>query len=192
MTYHTDDIDEKILDAIGTVFRIELQQQPALRADPLALRTLKESPLQDDPTLTAAYVTYSNYKGDTGESICSITHGQEAGWYGSNEIGGPIRYLYKYACVFGTPEVTTRNQARADAACIMNRITVTLIKYANLSNVLSPGELMSEDESKRLEGQNPLLVTNAGYSIFGGENTFYGKGKVFFQYPVSWYVTMNF
>jgi hypothetical protein len=192
MAYHTDDIDEKILDAINAIFRMELQQEPAQRADSLALRTLGETPLQDDPTLTAPYLTYSNYKGDTGESICSITHGQEAGWYGSLEIGGPIRYLYRYTCVFGTPEVTQRHQARADAACLMNRITATLIKYASLSNVLSPGELMSEDETKRLEGQNPLLVTNAGYSIFGGENTFFGKGKVMWQYPVSWYLTMLF
>lgn len=190
--YHIDDLDEKILDAIGQIFAINLQQQPVISGDPLALQTIKQAPLQDDPTLTAPYVTYNNDQDSKGQSIRLISHKEEERIYGSSEIGGPIRYLYCYGCQFGTPERQTREQARADGAALMNRIVKTLVSYANLSNVLSPGMLTSEDGSKYIEGQNGRLVTGAGYSIFGGESTFFGKGKVYWVYPVSWDVPVLF
>jgi hypothetical protein len=186
MSYYRDDIDEKILDCLNQIFAIDLQQQPALTNDPLTLLTLKQAPLQDDPTLMAPYVVYNNNLDDQGQCIRLVKHGDEENIYGSAEIGGPIRYLYCYGCLFGTPEKQTRDQARADGAALMNRIIKTLIANANLSNILSPGLLTSDDQSKFIEGQNNRLVTGAGYSIFGGESTFYGRGKVYWQYPVSW------
>jgi len=192
MPYHLGDIDEKILDAIGRVFDIELVQQPSLSGDPLALQALKQAPLQDDPTLSAPYVVYNNDLDGKDQSIRLVKRGEEEAEYGMAEIGGPIRYLYCYACRFGTPEVSTREEARADGAALKDRIIVALIKHANLSNVLSPGILSSEDETKRIEDQNNRLVTGAGYSIFGGENTFFGKGRVYFRYPVAWDINISF
>jgi hypothetical protein len=192
MSYHLDDIDEKILDAIGAIFEINLQQQQLIVGDPLALITLLQAPLQDDPTLTAPYVVYSNDQDSKGQSIRLPKHGHEQAEYGSAEIGGPIRYLYCYTCQFGTPERQTRAQARSDAACLMNRIVKTIITYAMLSNVLSPGNLTSEDGTKYIEGQNNRLVSGAGYSIFGGEATFFGKGRVCWLYPISWDIDMIF
>lgn len=185
------DIDELILSAIQEIFQIELISTPSQSNDPLALRTLKEAPLQDDPTLTAPFVVYSNDKGREGESMRLVAYGHEAAEYGEIEIGGPIRYLYRYSALFGTPLQTTRNAARTDGATLMTRIAAALIKYADLSNILAPGMLTSGDRSRCVEGQNNRLVTCAGYDIFGGETTFYGKGKVSWQYPISWYLPLS-
>lgn len=186
MTYYVQDIDEKILAAIGQIFQMELIDGPSQVADPLALRRLTQSDLQDDPTTSAPFVAYRDADGNIGKSICLISHGQEAKEYGEAEIGGPIRYLYYYCCDFGTPLAATREKARADGATLMNRIIATLIRWADLANILAPGGLMSDDGTKLIEGQNNRLVTSAGYSIFGGESTFYGKGMVHWRYPVSW------
>ncbi len=192
MSYHVNDIDEKILDAIYQIFFVNLQQQPGLSNDPLALQVLRQAPLQDDPTLTAPYVVYNNDIDPKGQSIRLLTRGEEEEEYGAPEIGGPLRYLYGYGCQFGTPERQTREQARADGAALMSRITSTLIHYADLSDVLSPGMLTSDDGTKWIEGQNFRLVRGAGYSIFGGDTTFYGKGRAFWVYPVAWSAPIHF
>lgn len=186
MASYPQDIDEKILSAIGIIFQRELQTNVS---DALALKTLKQAPLQDDPTLVAPFVCYSNEGGTEGQSMRLVAHGHETAEYGDIEIGGPIRYLYCYSCSFGTPLATTREQVRADAATLMTRIVRALIKYSDLSGVLVEGQDMaSDDYGQRIEGQNIRLVTNAGYDLFGGETTFYGKGKVCWRYPVSWYL----
>ena len=183
--HSTCDIDESILAALQVIFAYEMQAQVA--GDPLALQTLKQAPLQDDPTTVAPFVVYSPLLSED-ESIRLVTH-KEMATYGSVEIGGPIVYLHLFEASFGTPQATTREQARSDGAILMSRIVQTLIKYADLSGVLAGGHLLqSADQSKVIEGNNNRLVTKAGFVIYGGEQTFFTKGQVFWQYPVSWYV----
>ena len=187
-TFATNDIDEQILAALNQIFHYELQEQ--VLGDPLALRTLKQSDLQDDPTLTAPYLTYKPY-GSELEGMRLMDHHEEK-IYGCAEIGGPVRYLYTYECTYGTPQTSTRELARAAIAGLQGRIVQCLIKYMDLAGVLAPGALESADQTQVLEGQNTRLVTKAGYRIYGGEQTFYGKGKINWVYPVSWNVQSRF
>lgn len=182
------DIDDQIMAALQQIFAYELQQQVV--GDSLALKTLKPDPLQDDPTLSAPYVIFKPFGGE-GEGVRLLKH-EEEHLYGGTEIGGPIRYLHLYECEYGTPQAATRQQARSDAAGLQARIVTALIKYMDLSGVLAPGELQSADQSQRIEGQNYHMVTHAGYRIYGGEQTFFGKGRVFWQYPVCWYIHARF
>lgn len=177
------DIDEQILAALQLLFQVALINSYV--GDRLQLNTLKQSPLQDDPTIVAPYVTYGpNNSEDT--SIRLPTH-EEQKMYGGAEIGGPIKYLHFYQIQFGTPQATSREQVRQDGAILMTRIVQTLASYNDLSGILAPGQMLtSSDDSKYIEGSNPLLVTKAGYHEYGGEQTFYSKGLVLFQYPVSW------
>jgi hypothetical protein len=193
MATYPEDIDENILAALQILFQVKLQSEPAQAGDKLALRTLKQSPLQDDPTLKAPFVVYTNDsgKGKDGYSLQLITKHIEAAEYGSVEIGGPVRYLYCYCASFGTPQVSTRDQARADGSVMMTRIMGTLIQYCNLNNIIRPGMLTSDDGTKQIEGQNERLVTAAEYEIYGGESTFFSKGIVNFRYPVAWYMPIQ-
>jgi len=184
MAIYPDDIDENILAALGQIFQLELQTNVS---DALSLRTLRQAPLQDDPTLTAPFLVYSNALDGKEQCIRLITKSEEAE-YGMAEIGGPIRFLYCYSCSFGTPQETTRDRARIDSSTLMTRIMHTLIHHQDLSGILASGQQMTSDNGVlRIEGQNNRLITSAGYDIFGGENTFFGKGSIYWHYPVSWF-----
>lgn len=175
------DIDERILQALGMVFRYELQEKPIAQSDSLALRTLKQLDLQDDPTLAAPYLAY----GPDLEKEIRLLSATEEREFGCVEIGGPIRYLHHYRAKFGTPQTTTRESARAQIYTLGKRIRNTLIYYMDLSGVLGEGLLTSEDQSEYIEGQNNRLVTMLHCRIFGGETTFYGAGEIHWHYPVS-------
>ena len=184
MTLATD-IDEQILAALQVIFALEMQVK--VGGDALALQTLKQDPLQDDPTVVAPFVVYSPALSEE-ETIRLVTH-KEMEIYGGVEIGGPLVYMHLFEASFGTPQAATREQARRDGATLMSRIVQTLITYSDLSGVLARGQLLrSADQSKVIELALNRLVTKAGFVIYGGEQTFYTKGKVSWQYPVSWYV----
>jgi hypothetical protein len=176
-------IDVNILSALQVLFQRELITN--LVGDPGALRTLKQMDLQDDPTLTAPYLTYAPEKE---KSITLISGGEQEKLYGSAEIGGPIRYLHHYRATFGTPQQPTRDTARAMITTLGKRIRNAIILGSDLSNLLTSGQLQSADESEYIEGQNYLLVPTLIYDIFGGESTFYGKGEIHWVYPVSYQV----
>jgi hypothetical protein len=178
-------IDERILTALQTIFTLELQEKA--RGDPLALNVLKQADLQDDPTTSAPYLIYKPYGGiDDGMRLIA---GDETHEYGCAEIGGPIRYLYLYEAKFGAPLASTREEARGNTASLMSRIISCLIHYMDLSGVLGEGMLQSSDGKQYIEGNNNRLVRKAGFRIYGGEQTFYGEGKVYWQYPVSWLIS---
>lgn len=183
MALMTSDIDGVILSALAQVFAYELQQRVA--GDSLALKTLKQADLQDDPTLTAPYLVFSD---DPDEGQRPIREGGEMDrMYGGVEIGGPVRFLHYFICKFGTPLATTREQCRSDVATLQARIEDTLEQYFDLSGVLAPGLLQSSDTTIRIEGANPLLIDKMTKRIYGGEQTFYGEGTISWHYPISRY-----
>ncbi len=183
----SSDIDEQILSALAQVFTTELITNVA--GDPLALKTLKQFDLQDDPTQVAPYLVYGPAKNEDG-NIRQPSSEEERmfGWCPA-EIGGPLRYVHLFEAKFGTPLSASRETARQTAAALLSRIAGVIIKYQDLSGVLSSGgELASADFSRILRGSNPLLVTQMGYRIYGGEQTFYGEGKLSWRYPVEWFM----
>lgn len=185
-TILSSDIDEQILAALSVVFTTTLQTNVV--GDPLALKTLKQFDLQDDPTQVAPYLVFGPAKNEDG-NIRQPSSEEERmfGWCPA-EIGGPLRYVHLFEGKFGTPVSPSREAARALAASLLSRIAGTIIMYQDLSGVLSSGELASADESRVIRGSNPLLVTQMGYRIYAGEQTFYGEGKLSWRYPVEWYI----
>lgn len=184
ITYYqySPDIDEQILAALKMIFTSELQTlvDPA---DKLKLRTIKVNPLQDDPTLTAPYLTFGpNYE----KGIESIVHGEWAKMYGEIEIGGPTRFLYHYQAICGTPIVTTRENCSAQIGNLSTRVAEVLARHYDLSNVLGDGQLESEDGSKYIEGANKKLVDHITRRLKGGEQTWFGEAIIEFHFPVSW------
>lgn len=178
------DIDEQILAALQLLFQVALID--SYPGDRLQLTTLKQSPLQDDPTIVAPYVTYGPNNSE--DAAIRLPTREEERMYGGVEIGGPMKYLHFYQVEFGTPQSLSREEVRQDGATLMSRIVQTLAAYNDLSGILGPPGTMltSSDSSKYIEGSNNRLVTQAGYHEYGGEQTFYAKGMVLFQYPVSW------
>lgn len=171
------DIEETILAALGKIFQYELIDQMA--GDPLQLHTLKESPLQDDPTQVAPYLVY----GPNNEKTMHLDHENPP------EIGGPLHFIHHFFAKFGTPLGSTRDIQYSNIAILNARVVGTLVKYYDLAGVLIEGPCQSPDQSKVIEGANPNMIdeNNTSYRIYGGEQTWYGEGKVTFHYPVSWY-----
>jgi hypothetical protein len=176
-------LEDKILEALGILFQAGLVTAIATD-DPLRLNVLKVAPLQDDPTTTAPYLTYG---ADEAKGIVLMPKELEK-QYGSIEIGGPIRYLYHYTATCGSPFQGTREACLSQINNLCNRIAMILIQHYDLSTILGDGELQSDDESKRLEGANKLLVDSIVATLEGGEQTWFGKGVLCWHYPVSWYV----
>lgn len=176
------DIEETILVALQQMFQLELITKAI--GDPLALRTLHMSPLQDDPTLAAPYLTYGP---DSEKGVRPMTH-EECKQYGDTEIGGPVRFLRYYSALCGTPIVTTREAAHAAINNLLTRVVRALITYYDLSGIVAQGTLQSPDQSERLEGANYYLIDGTHSTLEGGEQTWFGKGYVHWHYPVSWYV----
>lgn len=183
LSTYAPDIEEQILAALQVIFQKELQVQ-APPGDRLALKTLKPAPLQDDPTLAAPYLVYSP-DFEKGERL--VKHGQEEREYGCIEIGGPLRFVRYYTATCGTPIVTSREQCYADINNLKTRVMEVLLLYQDLAGVLSVGPLKSQDGSKVIEGQNPLLIDCSKTRIKGGEQTWFGEGTIEWHYPVSWY-----
>lgn len=175
------DIEEQVLLALQTIFQQELQTKVA--GDPLALKTLKPAPLQDDPTLAAPYLVYGP---DFEKGERPVTREEERE-YGCLEIGGPLRFLRFYTATCGTPIVTTREVCYAQINNLKTRVMQVLLRYQDLSGVLEVGPLESQDRSRRIEGQNPLLIDCSRTRIKGGEQTWFGEGTISWHYPVSWY-----
>lgn len=179
---YAPDIEESILSALSTIFTTELMN---LSGDSLSLKTLRASPLQDDPTLSAPFLTYGP---DMEKGLRPVKEGREEEEYGCVEIGGPVRFLRFYAVTFGTPIVTTREAAYAQINNLANRVARVLMKYFDLAGVSAYGPLTSPDQSEVIEGANPRLIDDIKTNLEGGEQTWFGKGSITFHYPVSVYV----
>lgn len=177
------DIEEQILAALEQVFQQELITNiPA--TDPLALKTLKISPLQDDPTLVAPYLTYGP---DFEMGMVPIVEGRFEREYGSVQIGGPYMYVSYWSATVGTPFASTRAECLQQISNLTSRVSRVLMAYYDLSNVLAEGLLMSPDQSIRIEGANPLLIDKTRKRLEGGEQTWFGQGLISWHYPVAWY-----
>lgn len=183
MTFASPDIDENILSALQQVFQVELMEYLTAQGDPLTLKTLKQSDLQDDPTLVAPYLTY---RPDIDKGVMPPTPEQEK-MYGGHEIGGPILFIHYYDAKFGTPLATDRASQRRAIGILSSRVQSVLIKFYDLAGVIADGALESPDQSKVIEGASPYLIDRATTRIFGGETTFYGEGRIYWHYPVRWY-----
>lgn len=180
------DIEEQILAALQQLFSSALPLQANQSPDPLALKTLHPIPLQDDPTLAAPYVVYGP---DYERGSRLIKHGEEEREYGAIEIGGPTRFLRYYTATIGTPMVTTREVCYAQIANLSTRVVQVLMAHFDLSNILAPGRLQSQDQSIWIEGANPLMIDEFKSRAKGGEQTWFGECNVTWHYPVSWYPT---
>jgi hypothetical protein len=178
---YAPDIDEQILAALSFIFTNELQTLVD-STDPLWVRTVKVIPLQDDPTLTAPYVTFGP---DYERGIVSIIEGEWARQYGSAEIGGPAHFLYHYSVICGTLVVTTREQCSAQIGNLSSRVVDVLMRHFDLSRILSTGMLQSQDGSRFIEGANSKLVDSINRRLKGGEQTWFGEATILFHYPVS-------
>jgi hypothetical protein len=171
------DIEETINSTLLSLFQQELITN--VSTDTLALRTLKLAPLQDDPTTTAPYLVFEK---DPNKGVRKMDKGEEEREYGCAEIGGPLRYLLFYEATCGTPLATTRDDAQAAINNLVSRIMNVIARHYDLSG------LRSQDAARLVEGANAYLIDNATTRIYGGESTWYGEGKIYWHYPVSWYV----
>jgi hypothetical protein len=178
---YSPDIDLQILEALKSIFTNELQTQVD-PTDPLWVRTLRVIPLQDDPTLTAPYVTWGP---DYDKEIISIQGGEWAKIYGSSEIGGPARFLYFYQVVCGTPFASTREACSRQIGDLSARVVDVLMRHYDLSNILAPGALISDDGGRYIEGANKKLVDQIDRKLEGGEQTWFGRCSISFHFPVS-------
>lgn len=178
---YSPDIDEPILEALKTIFTDELQTlvDPT---DPLWVRTLRVIPLQDDPTLTAPYVTWGP---DYNKGIISIQGGELEKIFGSSEIGGPARMLYHYSVICGTPFAATREACSRQIGDLSARVVDVLMRHYDLSNILEVGMLMSDDGGRYIEGANKKLVDRIDRKLEGGEQTWFGRAEICFHFPVS-------
>lgn len=177
------DIEQSILDSLQSIFAKELQQDVT---DYLSLRTLKQAPLQDDPTTTAPFLTYEP---NVDEPTRPVRKGEEEEMYGCVEIGGPMRYLMFFRAQLGTPVAVSKEQARIDIAALVARAQKSLATHYDLAGVLVPGQAcMSPDKMRMIEGANKYLIKDATVEVYGGESTWYGKATICWLYPVSWYV----
>lgn len=176
-------INAQILAALQVIFTQELQTTFVQLGDALAFTVIKQADLQDDPTLVAPFLVYR----DDHQKGHSRVPKELEHMYGSPEIGGPIKYLYFYEATFGTPLASTRDQARNNNDVVAGRIQAVLEAYYDLSNIVGPGPLQSGDQSQVIEGANTLLIDEVKTTILGGEQTFYGKGSIYWHYPVSSY-----
>lgn len=176
-------INARILLALQTIFVQELQTAFQTLGDPLIFNVIKQADLQDDPTLVAPFLVYR----DDHQKGHSRVPKELEHMYGSPEIGGPIKYLYFYEATFGTPLASSRDQARHNNDVVEGRIQAILEAYYDLSNIVGPGPLQSEDQSMVIESANDLLIDDVKTTILGGEQTFYGKGSIYWHYPVSSY-----
>lgn len=178
------DIEEQILAALDQLFLVNLQTNVPT-SDPLYLRTLRVNPLQDDPTQVAPYLTYGP---DFSVGTTPILVGEHEREYGSIEIGGPVRFLYHYTATCGTPFVTTRETCLAQISNLSSRVVQLLMLHYDLSDILAPGTLLSADETRRIEGGNPLLIDRVRNRLEGGEQTWFGEAIIEWHYPVTWYL----
>lgn len=168
-------IDEVILAALNTMFTLEMITNVA--GDPMALHTLKQDPLQDDPTLTAPYLIYSP----------DVEKGIKLDDRFEQEIGGPVHYKHCYRAKCGTPRATDRVTARQYIETLTQRAMWSLIRHFDLSDV-NGGPITSSDGGKRIEAAYKLEVEVATSRIYGGETEWYGEGHINWWYPVAWYV----
>jgi hypothetical protein len=188
-TLASPDIDEVICQALQTIFTNELQVALQQVEDPLAVITIHQADLQENPTLVAPYVVY---RPDPEKGRSTVPHDLES-IYGSAEIGGIMRYLHFYYLKYGSPIEPTRDQARADIAVVESRILRTLKNHFDLTGIAGissavDGRLWSADQSKVIDGANPYyMIDQIKNEITGGNNTFFGTGYVLFHYPVIWY-----
>ena len=181
------DIEQSIFSTLNAMFTQTLQTN--VLGDFLALRTLKKAPLQDDPTLTAPYLVYQK---DPEMGIKTI-RGEDERIYGSAEIGGPLRYLLYMDATCGTPLTTTREEADNNINNLASRVMNALATYFDLSG-FTGNVLESPDMSRLIEGANPLLMfyKECRTRIYGGESTWYGEARIYWRYPISWYVQSTF
>jgi len=181
------DIEESILSTLQILFTQQLITH--VSGDVLALKVLKQAPLQDDPTAVAPYFVYEK---NPDKGTQRITHHEEH-IYGSAEIGGPIRALISFHGICGTPLATTKEQAQRDINNLMSRIMNALTTYFDLSGVVGHG-LTSPDMSRIIEGANQFYMFDEDIKtrVYGGESTWYGEGQIYWRYPVSWYVQSQF
>lgn len=107
--------------------------------------------------------------------------------YGSIEIGGPTRFLRFYTATCGTPMVPTREQCYAQIANLSTRVVQVLMAHFDLSNILGPGQLQSQDQSIWIEGANPRIIDDFKSRAKGGEATWFGEATIVWHYPVSWW-----
>jgi|SRR4029077_1645760 len=180
------DIEERILTALETIFTDNLITNVQAN-DPLRLKVLRVSPLQADPTLSAPWVTFAP-DSDIEKGMRQITTGIYEKQYGSMEIGGPIRYVYHYKALVGTPFQTTRETMWAQLMNLTNRVCAVLIQHYDLSSILGPGEIVSADWSKRIEGANKALIDQIIPRGGGGQQTWFGQSTITWHYPVCWYL----
>lgn len=174
------DIEEKINTALLSVFTQEL----ILPNDLLSLRTLKQAPLQDDPTSSAPYLVYEKDP----EKGSRRMKGEEEAEYGSAEIGGPLRYMLFYRATCGTPLTTNQVDAQASINNLVSRIMNVIARHFDLAGINTLGSLFSEDMSRLIDGSNMYLIDDARTRVYGGESTWYGEGHIQWHYPVSWNV----
>ncbi len=176
---YAPDIEESIMSALGTIFANELT---GLSGDSLSLTTLKQAPLQDDPTQVAPYLVYSPDR----EKGFRIMTTEECKIYGDSEIGGPLRCLRFFTATCGVPFYPTRAATYAAINNLTWRVYRVLIKYFDLAGVNSYGPLMSPDSTEVIEGANPYsMFEGARTTLEGGEQTWFGTGFVSWKYPIS-------
>lgn len=179
------DIEESVLSALNIIFAYELQTVLGQTNDGVTLKTLKQAPLQDDPT-SPQVAPYVIYQIDTQRKARRMTH-EEQQEYGGPEIGGPLRYMLFCYAECGIPFQTTREGASSAINRLMGYLMETLVKYYDLSGVNTLGSQKSPDMSQIIEGANMYLIDEKLTHIAGGETTWYGHGQLWWHYPVSWY-----
>jgi hypothetical protein len=181
------DIEHSVFSTLNAMFTETLQNKVA--GDFLALRTLKKAPLQDDPTLTAPYLVYQKDP----EMGIRMMSGEEQKIYGAAEIGGPQRYLLYMDATCGTPLTSNREEADNNINNLASRVMNVLAEYFDLSG-FTRDALMSPDMSRIIEGANPwtMFYKECRTRIYGGESTWYGEARIYWRYPISWYVQSVF
>ena len=165
----SSDIETPILAALQILFDEQLLQKGLLK-------TLKQAPLQDDPTLTAPYLIFADddtlgYGPDTREGYASAEIGS----------GSILHKLHYFKGMCGVP--SQKSQMAARAAINDLRAKIERILAANYAL----GGITSDDYQIRIEGANQFLVQSNVGKIFGGGQEFYGKATITWYYPCSWY-----